>query len=59
MSQTAGNQKLIPAVLDSSLHSNKSVHLPQKQVLQKMEDKQKAVPKEAELMPLGDCFWPS
>ena len=35
----------------------KRVRLPQKQVLEKKADKQKAVPEEADLVPLGDCFW--
>ena len=34
----------------------RSIHLPWKQVLEEMVDKQKAVPEEAELVPLGDCF---
>ena len=33
-----------------------NVHLPQIQVLEEMADKQKAVPEEAELVPLRDCF---
>ena len=32
------------------------VRLPRKQVLDEMADKQKAVPEEADLVPLGDCF---
>ena len=35
----------------------KRVRLPGKQVLEKIADKQKAVPEEAELVPLRDCFW--
>ena len=31
-------------------------HLPRKQVLEEMADKQKAVPEEADLVPPGDCF---
>lgn len=57
MSQTAGNQNLIPAILDSSLHSNKSVRLPVKQVLDKMTDKQKAVPEEANIASFGTVFY--
>ena len=34
----------------------KRVRLPGKQVLEKIADKQKAVPKEANLVPPGDCF---
>ena len=33
-----------------------NVHLPQIQVLEEMADKQKAVPEEADLVPLRDCF---
>ena len=41
---------------DSGLYRRKCVRLPGKQVLEEMADKQTAVPEEANLVPLGDCF---
>ena len=43
------------AFFDSSLHRN-NVRLPKKQVLDKMADKQKAVPEEAEVASFGTVF---
>ena len=49
--------KLRPPSFAISLHSNKSVRLPGKQVSEKKADKQKAVPKEAEFASNGTVFY--